>query len=207
MSISKRFFCIITAIDRNEVVITSFKSTPFWPTFYQFLTIFLYPVQKLPLKHRAWTSWWYYIFLERKKIYEQSAILSTKTGLLYSLCEFFASSRALARRRRPCEPFPRASWEPFPLALCARVAPHEPCTLHCGTQRHISAQTPSAYVILAFTSPCYISHVCRPTAACSFYIRSHIFSQWTIQRTLETVCVIDDKTKYSARWFPYFWRT
>lgn len=123
-------------------MITSFKSTPFWPTFYQFLTIFLHAVQKLPLKYRAWTSWWYYIFLEIKKIYEQSTILTTKTGLLCSLCQFFASSRALARRRwRPCEPFPRSSWEPFPLALCARVAPHEPCALHRTTTTHLSAYT------------------------------------------------------------------
>lgn len=122
-------------------MITSFKSTPFWPTFYQFLTIFLHQFQKLPLKDRAWTSWWYYIFLERNKIYEQSTVLTTKTGLLCSLCKFFASSRALARRRRPCEPFPRASSEPFPLALCARVAPHELCTLYPATTSHLRAIT------------------------------------------------------------------
>lgn len=55
---------------------------------------------------------------------------------------------------------------------------------------------------------CHNSHVCRATAASSFCIYALIFfHNARMQRTLETVCVIDDKTKHSARWFPYFWNT
>lgn len=53
----------------------------------------------------------------------------------------YACACASAARRRPCEPFPRASWEPFPLALCARVAPHEPYTLHRTATSHLRANT------------------------------------------------------------------
>jgi hypothetical protein len=122
----------------------------------------------------------------------------------------FLSSRALARRRRPCEPFPRSDWGRNPSFLRpvpGYVHKGHPTLALPASQRPTSQGLPSRLSSSASAAPArYISHVCRPTAASVFIYALIFFHNIRSLGTLETVCVIDDKTKYSAWWFPYFWR-
>lgn len=117
------------------------------------------------------------------RIYEQSTVLTTKTAMLCALCEFFASSRALARRRASASvrTLPGARIEPRTLPEARYVREGPP-----AQARRVAAQHHMSHVIPNHLRPSvrecssrYNSHVCHPTAACSFYIRSHIFSQST----------------------------
>lgn len=130
--------------------------------------------------------------------------------MLCILCVFLQDRVRLRVGGRPCEPFPEhgLSTEPFLLghSMCTRVAL---CELRFSS--HIvniptSALYPASYDLSTLTRICYNSHVCRPTAASVFIYALNIFYNTPERRTLETVCVIDDKTKYSACRFPYFWR-
>lgn len=63
-----------------------------------------------------------------------------------------------------------------------------------------SAPQRAAHTPFRAASPArYISHVCRSTAASVFIYALIFFHNIRMLGTLETVCVIDDKTKYSAR--------
>lgn len=126
---------------------------------------------------------------------------------MLGIVRVFSSSRALARRRRPCEPFPRADWVSAFARVCgsAYMRLRRGCSAAEGRAR--SRRSPT--YVLALLRRVF---ACVPTAVRQlrqflYTFALIFFHNGVTQRTLETVCVIDDKTKYSARWFPYFWRT
>lgn len=126
--------------------------------------------------------------------------------MLYALCEFFARSRALARRRAAVRTLPGADWVRNP-SLCARGSPY---TWRGDTRGATPQRLHTHHAHMTFSPATHSLHfacVCYPTAASVFIYALIFFHNGVAQRTLETVCVIDDKTKYSARWFPYFWNS
>lgn len=133
--------------------------------------------------------------------------MNNNSAMLCAHCACFLQDRVRLRvGGRSCEPFLELGLnsEPFPLRrLCARGSRKIRTGL---TTSSPPALGPALRPFGTRARLRYNSHVCRPTAASVFIYALIFFHNERTQRTLETVCVIDDKTKYSTQWFPYFWR-